>query len=345
MQPNRTFRNLCTPPSFRAPGDRQRQQAAPPAHSHSASREPVAVIAEAREENTSEELMRRAKRLIQVGDSLRADSFRAAADAIALAFTLDEQLTQRKVALAVGKSAAWVNRLLKWREGGYVGAPFADQVVQGLNKNKRLLEQALLGAERVDNPETLDVRETTNRGGAQTEANIDGANDINVEIGERAAPKKLPDHERARLIETLRFLATEPPRSRAAFALSLEKRRAMLGLTWDELLIPASSEEDDSATNDVENAIADMEARSHSSDAPDIPEFLRRDKPTPTFGQGLNEWHRFRGFILALDLADRQRLIAERVAPFVAADQAKSAEPQEACLDVAASTEREEPAQ
>ncbi|TFW57966.1 hypothetical protein CT676_27615 [Bradyrhizobium sp. MOS001] len=30
---------------------------------------------------------------------------------------------------------AWVNRLLKWRESGRVGAPFADKIVQGVNKD------------------------------------------------------------------------------------------------------------------------------------------------------------------------------------------------------------------
>jgi hypothetical protein len=43
-------------------------------------------------------------------------------------------MTQSKAAEGVGKSRAWVNRLLKWREGGYVGAPFADKIVQGVNK-------------------------------------------------------------------------------------------------------------------------------------------------------------------------------------------------------------------
>jgi len=64
--------------------------------------------------------------------------FRAAAEDIARA--CDQRATQREIAEGVGKSPAWVNRLLKWREGGYVGAPFADKVVQGVNKEPVPLE-------------------------------------------------------------------------------------------------------------------------------------------------------------------------------------------------------------
>jgi hypothetical protein len=59
------------------------------------------------------ELLSRAKQAIESGET----SLRAAADDIAAA---EEQgATQRQIAEAVGKSAAWVNRLLKWRESGY----------------------------------------------------------------------------------------------------------------------------------------------------------------------------------------------------------------------------------
>ena len=62
---------------------------------------------------TVTELLSRANRAIESGET----SLRAAADDIAAA---EEQgATQRQIAEAVGKSAAWVNRLLKWRESGY----------------------------------------------------------------------------------------------------------------------------------------------------------------------------------------------------------------------------------
>lgn len=82
---------------------------------------------------TAEELISRAKQHIGVGETSRISSFRAAADDIALA--CDKGAKQREVARALGKSVAWVNRLLKWRKGRYVGAPFADKVVQGVNND------------------------------------------------------------------------------------------------------------------------------------------------------------------------------------------------------------------
>jgi hypothetical protein len=82
---------------------------------------------------TNEELISRAKHHIGTGETARNTSFRAAADDIARA--CDQGATQRQVAKGVGKSVAWVNRLLQWRKGGYVGAPFADTIVQGVNKD------------------------------------------------------------------------------------------------------------------------------------------------------------------------------------------------------------------
>lgn len=82
---------------------------------------------------TAEQLISRAKHRIGTGETSRNTSFRAAAEDIARA--CDQGATQREVATGVGKSVAWVNRLLKWRQEGYVGAPFADKIVQGVNKD------------------------------------------------------------------------------------------------------------------------------------------------------------------------------------------------------------------
>lgn len=83
---------------------------------------------------TNEELINRAKHHIGVGETSRTTSFRAAAEDMARACA--QGATQREVAIGVGKSVAWVNRLLKWRESGCVGAPFADKIVQGVKKDE-----------------------------------------------------------------------------------------------------------------------------------------------------------------------------------------------------------------
>jgi hypothetical protein len=71
---------------------------------------------------TVPELLIRAKRAIESGDT----SMRAAAEDIAGA--QEQGATQRQIAEAVGKSAAWVNRLLRWRRSGYQdGTAFGAQ--------------------------------------------------------------------------------------------------------------------------------------------------------------------------------------------------------------------------
>ena len=95
--------------------------------------EPISVVEATTGAMTNEELISRAKHHIGVGETSRNTSFRAAAEDMARAHA--QGVKQRDIAKGVGKSVASVNRLLKWREGGGVGAPFADKIVQGVNKD------------------------------------------------------------------------------------------------------------------------------------------------------------------------------------------------------------------
>ena len=182
---------------------------------------------------TTEELILRAKHNIGLGETSRIVSFRAAVEDIALA--CDQGATQREIAEGVGKSPAWVNRLMKWREGGYVGAPFADKFVQGVNGSAAPVEPA---AAKTTSERENSAEQHTN-GGGPTMTNAAEPEDIAVAAEEQAVANKFSCVERARLIETLEFLAVERPRLRAKFALIVENRRAGLGLTWDQLLISA----------------------------------------------------------------------------------------------------------
>jgi hypothetical protein len=65
-------------------------------------------------ETTKAEVLSRAKAAIDAGES----SLREAAEALALA-QKDFNATQREMADAVGRSASWVNRLLKWHRSGF----------------------------------------------------------------------------------------------------------------------------------------------------------------------------------------------------------------------------------
>ncbi len=71
-------------------------------------------------ETTKADVLRRAKAAIDAGEK----SLRDAAEALALAETAFNA-SQREIAEAIGRSASWVNRLLKWHRSGYKeGSPF-----------------------------------------------------------------------------------------------------------------------------------------------------------------------------------------------------------------------------
>lgn len=250
MKPNSNFSNPLTLPekkSFGAtvaghsqPHLSQENDATP----SSVNIEPNDAFDAVRDAVTTEELIIRAKRYIAIGETSRTTSFRAAAEDIARAH--DQGATQRKIADGVGKSAAWVNRLLQWLKDGCVGAPFGDKVVQGVNKND------------LSSVEPVSVSKTSEAHGlgdlsVRAQTTVAESNDIAAAMAQgKTAAKKLSGSERARLINTLEFLATERPRLRAQFALNVEKHRAELGLTWDELLITAE-EQTSSAALDTEH--------------------------------------------------------------------------------------------
>src|SRR5947207_1472188 len=80
---------------------------------------------------TKEALLIRAKDAIEAGDQ----SLHEAADALALAQE-DFKATQREIAEAVDRSAAWVNRLLRWRREGCQGTPFGPGSKAGRERKK-----------------------------------------------------------------------------------------------------------------------------------------------------------------------------------------------------------------
>src|SRR5262245_15490815 len=67
-----------------------------------------------------------------------------------LAFAEERGKTQRQMAQGVGKSAAWVNRLLQWHRSGYQeDTPFGPQTqVRDARREERIREQARLGPEQ-----------------------------------------------------------------------------------------------------------------------------------------------------------------------------------------------------
>ena len=280
MKPNRISRNLAPLPgkeNFRAPGAGHPQQAYSSrpngAGASSISIEPSGAVYATPELMTVEELIIQANSHLGIGENFRTDKFRSAADCLARA--CDQGATQRQIAEGVGKSAAWVNRLLQWRKDGHIGAPFADKVVQGVNENGLSSDQVTVEPTSVseisDTPDEHRLADSS----VQAKASVAERNDIAATAERQPTSKKFSGDERARLIETLESLATEQLRQRAQFALNVEKRRAELGLTWDELLKPAE-EEPPSFVLDAEHVDQGTDGEECIDEMPDIPEFLRR---------------------------------------------------------------------
>src|SRR5438046_32541 len=93
---------------------------------------------------TKSELLLKAKTAIASGENC----FREAAEYIAAAQA--EGATQRSIAAALGKSPAWVNRLLAWRAGGFIGDAFERA------HRKKLVQPAEQRAETADHVEHAD---------------------------------------------------------------------------------------------------------------------------------------------------------------------------------------------
>lgn len=70
------------------------------------------------------DLLNRAKVCIEAGEN----NLHQPAENIAAAS--EQGATQRKIAEVVGKSAAWVNGLLKWRLAGYPATAFGPQAAK-----------------------------------------------------------------------------------------------------------------------------------------------------------------------------------------------------------------------
>jgi hypothetical protein len=207
---------------------------------------------------TVTELLTRAKHAIESGET----SLHAAAEDIAAA--QEQGATQRQIAEAVGKSAAWVNRLLKWRESGYHDdTAFGPQAkasrqrargVQSTEQQKQKKQKAGASSEHAQAAAAEKVRAEAEK--AKADARKAKADAAKAEAEARAAKEqakaygafrrkygfilnKLDYRQRDRLVKLLGMLGSQHDGERANAAKLVEQYRAALGLTWHELIIPA----------------------------------------------------------------------------------------------------------
>jgi hypothetical protein len=159
-------------------------------------------------------LLTEAKRAIAAGES----HLRKAAELIVKARTAGA--TQRQIAERVGKSQSWISQLLAWRKSGYKGGAFER------SHKARTISRA------------NQSRATSHRPMTTEEAEAMRARAVAVAAMFGAESKRIPAAARKEFLTALAMLA----KSRDTAAVLVERQRARLNLTWDDLLVPAEHE-------------------------------------------------------------------------------------------------------
>jgi len=174
-----------------------------------------------------------AKRAIASGEN----DLRRAAEHITKAS--QQGASQRAIAAGVGKSVSWVNGLLQWSKSGY-----ADVTPFGPASKVRRERARVRANERT---------EKTKRPGR-------------AERDEPAAPMA-PRHPfdsrfRGLLVKALGMLGSDHVGERDNAARTAEGIRIKLGMTWDELVVPANGNDADvAAADDVDHQAAQERGR------------------------------------------------------------------------------------
>jgi hypothetical protein len=194
------------------------------------------------------ELLKRARDYIKFGEN----HLRAAAEDIAAAS--EKGATQRKIAEAVGKSAAWVNGLLKWRQAGYPASPFGPQV-----RARRVFSQTKQRKQKPDSEtdkakaDAATARARAAQARAQAaeakaqaaKARADAEKAAHDRFRERFSGPQKKIHDgpkihngpRKTLIGALGMLGSDNPGIRDNAATTVEKLRKKLDMSWDQLII------------------------------------------------------------------------------------------------------------
>jgi hypothetical protein len=162
-------------------------------------------------------------------------SFHDAAEYIATAQW--EGATQRAIAAKVGKSAAWVNRLLAWRNSGFIGdAAFSSQ---SRKKHVQRAEQKAKPTVAGDRGRTEAPPSDTAQEGQKQRSNV---NEPNFDWAwfqnelENVISTTISDAPRDVLVKMLGMLGSAHDGEVLAAARAVEKQRLKLGLTWDQLI-------------------------------------------------------------------------------------------------------------
>jgi hypothetical protein len=201
---------------------------------------------------TVERLLEQAKHCIARGES----SMREAAEHIDEAMRLDNKLTQRAIAERIGKSPAWVNRLISWKSAGYKSeTPFGPQskasrkkaaavqatkrppekiAPEALLRKKARAERDTAKASAAEAPaKAADSKHKAQQAKHEAEAERVRANRLRAN---GAADISYEDRER--LVKLLGMLGSEHEGERASAAKKADDLRKSLDLDWSDLIVP-----------------------------------------------------------------------------------------------------------
>lgn len=186
-------------------------------------------------------------------------AMREAAEHVAEALRLDNKLTQRAVAEQLGKSAAWVNGLIRWKFDGYRSeTPFGPQAKT--SRKKAAAVQATKHAPEKVTPERLlrdkarAERDIAKANASEARAKAAAAKHKADEAKEEAIAERLRAarlkakgiadiscEDRERLVKLLGMLSSECEGERASAAKMADKHRQSLGLSWTNLIVPSKN--------------------------------------------------------------------------------------------------------
>jgi hypothetical protein len=177
--------------------------------------------------------LEQAKECIARGET----SMREAVEHIDKAMRLDSKLTQRDVAARVGMSAAWVNRLIRWKAEGYKSeTPFGPQS-QASRKKAAAVQATEQPPEKVT-PEGL-LRKKARAEHDTAKASAAEARAKAAEAKHKAERRRGYQYEqRERLVKLLGKLGSEHEGERATAAKKADDLRTSLGLSWSNLIVP-----------------------------------------------------------------------------------------------------------
>ena len=154
-------------------------------------------------------------------------------------------MTQRQIAAGVGKSPAWVNRLLAWRSEGFVDdTPFGPSNAEQRERAKERVQPT----EQEPDPEARRKQRERNR----RERERQEEQRIHVEAQRIAAERMgrcegLARATRRRLIGCLGLLGSDKDGEVLAAARKTEEIRRRLNLSWGDLIVLAAEAEQEMA--------------------------------------------------------------------------------------------------